>query len=74
MNRPPEQVAQAMSDPLITGGELAAMIRRPPGTIRQWRHNGYGPRGFKVGGRVVYRLSEVQRWLAEQERAEQASA
>lgn len=57
-------------DPLMTTAEVGLAYRRPEGTIRQWRHKGYGPRGFRVGGLVMYRSSEVARWLREQESAE----
>lgn len=54
----------------MTTIEVADMIRKPAGTLRQWRHRGYGPQGFRVGNTVVYRRTEVERWLAEQEAAE----
>ncbi|WP_327047268.1 helix-turn-helix domain-containing protein [Microbispora sp. NBC_01189] len=57
-------------DALWTTAEAAAYLRRPEGTLRQWRHKGVGPKGFRQMGRVVYRRSEVMRWLEEQERAE----
>lgn len=57
-------------DILWTTGEVAEYLRRPEGTIRQWRHRSYGPPGFRVGGVVMYWRSGVLRWLAEQERAE----
>jgi len=40
-------------------------------TLRYWRHADQGPASFTLGprGRVVYRRSEVERWLAEQEQA-----
>lgn len=39
------------------------------GTLRYWRSSNQGPASFTLGprGRVVYRRSEVERWLAEQE-------
>lgn len=41
------------------------------GTLRFWRSANQGPASFTLGqrGRVVYRRSEVERWLAEQEQA-----
>jgi predicted DNA-binding transcriptional regulator AlpA len=41
------------------------------GTLRFWRSANQGPASFTLGprGRVVYRRSEVERWLAEQEKA-----
>ncbi|MEX5636984.1 helix-turn-helix domain-containing protein [Parafrankia sp. FMc2] len=49
---------------------LAVELHKTTGTIRNWRTRGYGPRGFKVGNTVLYRRTEVDRWLAEQEQAE----
>jgi predicted DNA-binding transcriptional regulator AlpA len=41
------------------------------GTLRYWRSTNQGPASFSLGqgGRVVYRRSEVERWIAAQERA-----
>lgn len=61
---------QVRADDLLTTAEAAAELRRPPGTLRQWRHRGYGPRGFALGGRVVYRRSEVDTFIAACEAAE----
>lgn len=36
-------------------------------TLRYLRHKGEGPASFAINGRVLYRKSEVERWLAEQE-------
>ena len=41
----------------------------PVGTLRYWRHADQGPASFTIGKRVVYRLDEVERWIAEQESA-----
>jgi transposase-like protein len=40
-------------------------------TLRYWRHANIGPASFTLGrrGRVVYRRSEIERSLAEQEEA-----
>lgn len=55
------------SDQLMTLEEVAEFIRTPEATLRFWRHRGeYGPRSAKVGRRVMYRKSDVDRWLAEQ--------
>lgn len=57
------------NDALFTTAELSTYLRRPTGTLRQWRHRGYGPRGFLLGGTVVYRRSVVDAWLVGQEQA-----
>jgi len=47
----------------------------PAATLRYWRHADQGPASFTLGaapgrrGRVVYRRTEVERWIAEQEKA-----
>lgn len=57
-------------DSLLTTADLGARYHVDPSTIRYWRHVGKGPRGFKVGKRVLYRESEVLRWEREQEAKE----
>jgi predicted site-specific integrase-resolvase len=52
---------------LMTPEEVAELYRRPVGTLAQWRCHGRGPVGFRLAGRVMYRRTEVLRWLAEQE-------
>jgi excisionase family DNA binding protein len=47
----------------LTTGEVAALCRTSPDTIRYWRHCGRGPRSFRVGRRVLYDRSDVERWL-----------
>lgn len=41
-------------------------------TVRGWRVDGYGPKGFKVGRLVRYPLSECIRWEQEQQAQEVA--
>ncbi|ABK64911.1 helix-turn-helix transcriptional regulator [Mycobacterium avium] len=41
----------------------------PIPTLRYWRHIDAGPASFKLGRRTVYRREEVERWIAEQEKA-----
>lgn len=46
----------------LTTEEVAARYRRPVPTIRYWRHLGYGPKGIKMGRRVVYARAEIERF------------
>lgn len=50
---------------LITTAELAELVRTSEETVRYWRHIGKGPRGAKVGRRVLYERAEVEKWLCE---------
>jgi DNA-binding transcriptional MerR regulator len=53
-------------DRLLTPTEVAARVRRPIATVRYWRFQGTGPRSANVAGRVLYRESDVEAWIAEQ--------
>lgn len=62
-------------DPLLTTAEAAELLHTPVGTLRYWRHQGTGPKGFRLGARLVmYRRSDVLAWLEEQYNAEQVKA
>jgi len=39
---------------------LAERWRISSRTLEQWRWQGRGPRYLKIGGRVVYRLSDIE--------------
>lgn len=55
------------ADQLLTTAEAAAILHTPVATLRWWRHNGSGPRAFRLGARkVMYRRSDVLAWLEEQ--------
>jgi hypothetical protein len=39
----------------MTTKEVAELCRTAQETVRYWRHVGKGPRGFKLGRKVLYR-------------------
>ena len=45
--------------------ELAERWSLSPRTLEQWRWRGIGPRYLKLGGRVIYRLSDVEAFEAD---------
>lgn len=45
----------------LTTAEVAEHYRTAPSTIRYWRHIGYGPRGVRVRGKVLYPVDEIAR-------------
>lgn len=65
-----------MSETYLTTDEVARHYRMMPATIRQWRSRGTGPRGVKVGKKVLYTRAEIDRYdarlakLAEREASE----
>lgn len=58
----------------LTTRQVAELTGIPEATLRFWRHLGTtGPASFALGPRrVVYRRSEIDRWIAEQEEAEKS--
>lgn len=57
---------EILQDRLLRDEAVAKLIDHSPWTLRQWRHQGIGPRFVKVngGGGVRYRESDVQAWIA----------
>ena len=61
-------------DELLTLTEVAAIVRAPIATLRYWRHLGTGPRSFRLGRRVVYRVGDLRAWIDAQADASDAGA
>ena len=67
-----EETATALPR-LLTLDETATYLRTPITTLRYWRHLGIGPRGFRVGHRVMFRREDVEGWLSERLEAESST-
>lgn len=52
---------------------LAALLGVPVRTVYAWRHRGEGPRGYKVGRHVRYRVEDVEAWLEDRADREPAA-
>lgn len=48
---------------LLTLQEAADLLRKTPAQMRWMRHNGTGPKSAKLGGRIMYRESDVLTWI-----------
>ncbi|MFD8471923.1 helix-turn-helix transcriptional regulator [Streptomyces globisporus] len=46
----------------LTTADVAARYRTAASTVRYWRHIGYGPKGVKVGRRILYSQAEIERF------------
>lgn len=53
--------------------DLARRWNISPRTLERWRWKGIGPRYLKVGGRVLYRLDDIEAFEAAQIREPDAS-
>lgn len=49
--------------------DLARRWSISPRTLERWRWIGQGPRYIKIGGRVIYRVEEVEAFEAQQTRS-----
>jgi excisionase family DNA binding protein len=50
-------------DRLLTPYEVAVFLGVPLRTIYRWRSRGDGPRGYRIGRHVRYRVDDIERWL-----------
>ena len=59
----------------IVGMEwVSARTGVPINTLRYYRQNGTGPKGFKLGRRVVYDVADVEAWINEARASEAVDA
>lgn len=61
---------QASLSAVLSLSELAAHLHVPVQTLYDLRSQGRGPRGFRVGRELRFRLTEVDAWLARLEAAD----
>jgi excisionase family DNA binding protein len=54
-------------DPVVTMSQLAAQLGVSVQTLYDLRSQGRGPRGFRVGRELRFRVSEIDSWLAKME-------
>jgi predicted DNA-binding transcriptional regulator AlpA len=55
-----------MSDLVLGLKATAERINVPEKTLRHWRSLGKGPRGVRIGRRVMFRVSDIDAWLDQQ--------
>src|SRR3954471_12562509 len=60
-----DSVVSMVRDPFLNTDDACGYLGVPKATLLTWRvgRPGYGPRAVKAGGRLKYRLSELDRWL-----------
>jgi excisionase family DNA binding protein len=65
-----ETFVMPATEPAMTLSELAAHLSVSAQALYDLRSKGRGPRGFRVGRQLRFRISEVEAWLARLEAAD----
>lgn len=52
-----------MTEKLLYVDEVAEMLRKTPNALRYMVHAGTAPRSAKIGGRRMFRESDVLAWI-----------
>lgn len=58
-----------MARKLLTMSDVHENYGIQTSTLRHYRHQGIGPKSFKLEGRVVYLEEDVEAWIDEQYKA-----
>lgn len=53
--------------------EAAKFLRISPNTLYVWRHRRQGPPSFRMGRRVMYRITTLDQWVRDQELSDSRS-
>ena len=53
----------AFPERLLTVQELADRMQVPVSTVYQWRKHGTGPKAYRIGKYLRFRVSDVERWI-----------
>lgn len=65
-NRLSVESSRDLSVRLLSTDEVARLLVVPVTTLYTWRYKGTGPKAFKVGKHLRYRLADILTWLEEQ--------
>jgi excisionase family DNA binding protein len=56
-------VASDLSTRLLSTDEVARLLVVPATTLYTWRYKGTGPKAYRVGKHLRYRLTDIMEWL-----------
>jgi predicted DNA-binding transcriptional regulator AlpA len=54
----------SVEDPLVPAEDFAAEFKISMQTLYNWHGTGKAPRAHKIGRRLFFRRSDIERWLA----------
>ncbi|MBM0125383.1 helix-turn-helix transcriptional regulator [Pimelobacter simplex] len=65
---PAEPQRHPVGERLWTAADVAAYLGVPVKTVYAWRSRGRGPKGFRIGKHLRWRVATVFEWSLDQER------
>lgn len=65
---PADPQRHAAGERLWTAADVAAYLGVPIKTVYAWRSRGRGPKGFRIGKHLRWRVATVFEWSLDQER------
>lgn len=68
-----DQIAPTHEAAFLNLNKTAEYLRISPNTLHVWRHRRQGPPSFRMGRRVMYRISALNEWVIAQEQADSRS-
>lgn len=69
----PDQIASTHEAAFLNLNKAAEYLGISPNTLYVWRHRRQGPPSFRMGHRVMYRISALNEWVIAQEQADSRS-
>lgn len=48
---------------MLSPKELSELLNIPVQTVYQWRCRGEGPRAYRIGRHVRFRIEDIEAWL-----------
>ncbi|MGW7522983.1 helix-turn-helix transcriptional regulator [Streptomyces sp. NPDC054783] len=67
------QASQAPETAFLNLPKAAEYLGISPNTLYVWRHRRQGPPSFRMGRRVMYRITALDTWVQAQEQADSRS-
>jgi predicted site-specific integrase-resolvase len=59
------KVASPITKRRLDSSEAADFLGVLPATLANWRYAGRSPAFYRVGGKIIYDLKELEQWLEE---------
>ncbi|MGW1540183.1 helix-turn-helix transcriptional regulator [Streptomyces sp. NPDC002309] len=68
-----DHIASTHEAAFLNLNKAAEYLGISPNTLYVWRHRRQGPPSFRMGRRVMYRISALNEWVIAQERTDSRS-